>query len=259
MMFSFGRDVNIQWKHGVNALPDEEQDGRGRVSIILWGMADVIEEENSPQMVSNAENFGGVQRDRRLNNHSHASHGPQSVNNSRKPALPLPRDNRLPDRGGDRPLFILSEDRQRMDRERIERERMDRERIERERTERERMERERDRQRDWERDRQRASFGRSRSRSRERRMYPPPPPSHPVDYHHGERSFERRDRNYYPPPLPASPPPYTMPPRDYPSRDDRGRHQPESSGPRLVLGVCFEFTNTGNCRYGDRCKFRHER
>ena len=36
MMFSFGRDVNIKWKHGVNALSEEEQDGKGRVSIILW-------------------------------------------------------------------------------------------------------------------------------------------------------------------------------------------------------------------------------
>ena len=23
MLFSFGRDVNIHWKHGINALPDE--------------------------------------------------------------------------------------------------------------------------------------------------------------------------------------------------------------------------------------------
>lgn len=36
MMFSFGRDVNIKWKHGVNALHVDEQDGKGRVSIILW-------------------------------------------------------------------------------------------------------------------------------------------------------------------------------------------------------------------------------
>jgi hypothetical protein len=234
-MFSFGRDVNIQWKHGVNALPDEEQDGRGRVSIILWGMADVIEEENSPLMVSNAENFGGVQRDRRPNqfkNHSNAPHGSPPVNAARKPVHPpLPRDNHLPDRG-DRPLFILSEDRERMERDR-----------------------ERDRQRDWERDRQRASYGRSRSRSRERRMYPP---AHPPPDFHREQGFERRDRNYYPPPPP--PPAYVMPPRDYPTRDDRGRYQPESSGPpRLVVGVCFEFTKTGTCRYGDQCKFRHER
>ena len=38
-VFSFGRDANILWKHGVNALPPEEQDGKGRISIILWGLA----------------------------------------------------------------------------------------------------------------------------------------------------------------------------------------------------------------------------
>ena len=54
MMFSFGRDVNIRWKHGVNALSEAEQraDGRGRVSIILWGQCpDVVEEADSPPML----------------------------------------------------------------------------------------------------------------------------------------------------------------------------------------------------------------
>ena len=53
-VFSFGRDVNIRWKHGINALPVEEQqlDGTGRVSIILWGLCEnVIEESNSPPML----------------------------------------------------------------------------------------------------------------------------------------------------------------------------------------------------------------
>jgi len=53
MLFSFGRDVNIKWKHGVNALPEEEQDGKGRISIILWGWApNVIEEPGSPPMLT---------------------------------------------------------------------------------------------------------------------------------------------------------------------------------------------------------------
>jgi len=53
MLFSFGRDVNINWKHGVNALPKEEQDGKGRISIILWGLApNVIEEDDSPPMLN---------------------------------------------------------------------------------------------------------------------------------------------------------------------------------------------------------------
>ena len=41
MVFFFGRDVNINWKHGVNQLPKAEQDGKGRISIILWGLAEV--------------------------------------------------------------------------------------------------------------------------------------------------------------------------------------------------------------------------
>ena len=44
MMFAFGKDVNITWKHGVNALPKKEQNGKGRISIIVWGWcANVID------------------------------------------------------------------------------------------------------------------------------------------------------------------------------------------------------------------------
>lgn len=51
-VFSFGRDVNILWKHGVNALKPEEQDGKGRISIILWGLAqNVVEEAGSPPLL----------------------------------------------------------------------------------------------------------------------------------------------------------------------------------------------------------------
>ena len=53
MLFSFGRDVNIAWKHGVNALTESEEDGRGRISIILWGLApNVVEEANSPPLLT---------------------------------------------------------------------------------------------------------------------------------------------------------------------------------------------------------------
>ena len=59
MAFSFGRDVNINWKHGVNALPVCEQDGKGRISIIVWGLVeDVIEEDGSPPMVQNGRGKG---------------------------------------------------------------------------------------------------------------------------------------------------------------------------------------------------------
>lgn len=51
-VFSFGRDANIHWKHGINALSPEEQDGKGRISIILWGLAkSAIEEEGSPPLL----------------------------------------------------------------------------------------------------------------------------------------------------------------------------------------------------------------
>ena len=53
-VFTFGRDVNIHWKHGINALTPEEQEkcNRGRISIILWGLAEqVVEEPNSPSLL----------------------------------------------------------------------------------------------------------------------------------------------------------------------------------------------------------------
>jgi hypothetical protein len=51
-VFSFGRDANIHWKHGINALPPAEHDGKGRISIILWGYAkNVIEEDGSPPLL----------------------------------------------------------------------------------------------------------------------------------------------------------------------------------------------------------------
>jgi hypothetical protein len=49
-VFSFGRDVNIRWKHGINAV--QEKSDQGRVSIIVWGLAqNVIEEEDSPPLL----------------------------------------------------------------------------------------------------------------------------------------------------------------------------------------------------------------
>eukprot|EP00605_Chrysophyceae_sp_TOSAG23-4_P000597 GSChrysophyteH1.ASY1.ANO1.674.1 assembled CDS len=60
MLFSFGRDVNIHYKHGVNALPEDEQDGKGRVSIILWGkVKNVIEERGSPRILDDNTRGGG--------------------------------------------------------------------------------------------------------------------------------------------------------------------------------------------------------
>ena len=64
MLFSFGRDANITWKHGINALSEEDQasvGGKGRVSIILWGLAgNCVEEADSPSMLPyNGHSSGG--------------------------------------------------------------------------------------------------------------------------------------------------------------------------------------------------------
>jgi hypothetical protein len=48
-VFTFGRDVNIHWKHGINAVL--EHDGKGRISIILWGLINAVEEEGSPPLL----------------------------------------------------------------------------------------------------------------------------------------------------------------------------------------------------------------
>ena len=54
MLFSFGRDVNIRWKHGINALPKEKHNGKGRISIVLCGYTkNVIEEPGNPRLLTN--------------------------------------------------------------------------------------------------------------------------------------------------------------------------------------------------------------
>jgi hypothetical protein len=54
MIFSFGKDVNIRFMHGVNALSDEEKKTNNgkRISIILWGYSKLtIDQPNSPEMI----------------------------------------------------------------------------------------------------------------------------------------------------------------------------------------------------------------
>ena len=56
--------MNIHWKHGVNALAEEEQDGKGRISIVLWGLTEnVIEEEGSPPLLGSDGQGPHAQRD----------------------------------------------------------------------------------------------------------------------------------------------------------------------------------------------------
>jgi hypothetical protein len=61
-VFSFGRDVNIHWKHGINALSEEEREAhgsnKGRISIILWGLATNVKEEANPPPLLGADGRG---------------------------------------------------------------------------------------------------------------------------------------------------------------------------------------------------------
>lgn len=59
MVFSFGKDVNIRFMHGVNALSEEDKklNVGGRISIILWGKAKgAIDQEGSPPMIPERKN-----------------------------------------------------------------------------------------------------------------------------------------------------------------------------------------------------------
>ena len=60
MLRCLPKDTNIKWKHGINALPPDEQSGMGRISIILWGLVgNVVEEDDSPPILDNSKRFGG--------------------------------------------------------------------------------------------------------------------------------------------------------------------------------------------------------
>lgn len=77
MIFSFGRDVNINWKHAINALPEEEHDGKGRISIILWGLAPNVKEEsnNPPILTDNTRGNGySTHKDQRRNGDDRRDH-----------------------------------------------------------------------------------------------------------------------------------------------------------------------------------------
>ncbi len=54
----------------MNALPPDQQDGKGRISIILWGLAqDVLDEEGSPPLLgSDGQGPHGNNNDIRNNN-----------------------------------------------------------------------------------------------------------------------------------------------------------------------------------------------
>ena len=42
-VYTFGKDVNIIWKHGIPQLPVDKVTDKGRISIIAWGWIDQVE------------------------------------------------------------------------------------------------------------------------------------------------------------------------------------------------------------------------
>lgn len=232
MMFSFGRDVNINWKHGINALSAEEIAGGGpnslgRVSIILWGLCPLtIEEDGSPEILT--DNTRG-------NGHS----------------LHAGRDNRRNDdrrRDDDR--------RERPDHHRHQEGRRDDRRDSRDRNSHRRGDRYQDQRgrgdsrdrashygsRDGDRDQGR-NYNRSRSRS-------PPATSANTNQHRMDRALDAgRDTSR------------TAPPRDRSvERSGEKRRSGSPAGPGAGAderAVCRDFRR-GSCRFGDRCKFVHD-
>lgn len=58
-------------QHGINALPPKEQDGKGRISIILWGkVKNVVEEEDSPPMLGSDGQGPHARRDSKNGHHN---------------------------------------------------------------------------------------------------------------------------------------------------------------------------------------------
>lgn len=41
--YAFARDVNVNWRHGIPALPPNKQSNDGRLSIIAWGWRNLVE------------------------------------------------------------------------------------------------------------------------------------------------------------------------------------------------------------------------
>ena len=54
MLFSFGKAVNIQYMHGINAIPPNIQKDIPRISIIVWGFSNLtIDQPGEPDILEN--------------------------------------------------------------------------------------------------------------------------------------------------------------------------------------------------------------
>ena len=108
-VFSFGRDANIHWKHGINALPPQEQDGKGRISIILWGLAkSAIEEDGSPPLLGSdgrgPHAAGNNKNNKNNNNNNHRRNnrsGGHRESNNHSAGYRERQNNDYYSRGGD--------------------------------------------------------------------------------------------------------------------------------------------------------------
>jgi hypothetical protein len=62
-VFTVGRDISTRFKQGINALPETEQDGKGRINIILWGWSSTGTEEVEPSaVVGDSVQGGGAEK-----------------------------------------------------------------------------------------------------------------------------------------------------------------------------------------------------
>ena len=62
-LYSFSKAVNIQWLHGINAIPKEEQTNEGRISIIVWGLTNKLKDEpNEPKILENNDRRSNLRK-----------------------------------------------------------------------------------------------------------------------------------------------------------------------------------------------------
>ena len=54
--------ININWKHGINALPVEKHNQLGRISIIFWGWSDLVEDVSGSDETGEIEKAEAFQR-----------------------------------------------------------------------------------------------------------------------------------------------------------------------------------------------------
>jgi len=45
-VYSFGKDVNVEWRHGIPQLPPENKSKNGRISIIAWSWSNNVQQIN---------------------------------------------------------------------------------------------------------------------------------------------------------------------------------------------------------------------